>query len=187
MAVSFHLLLQPIKYRTMLNRIIKFILIALLTALVVFEFYQGHIGNGIMYMLLIGIVVLLLFKHEVNLIAFLQIRRNKFDSARKILGWVKKPEQMPKKQQAYYYFLNGLVESQSNAMTKSEKHFKKALNTGLSMNHDIAMANLNLAGIAMAKRRKREALNYIAQAKKHDKAKLLNDQIKMLKGQMGRI
>jgi len=153
----------------------------------VYEFFQVNIGNGIMYLLLGGIIVLLLFKHEINLLAFLQIRRNKFDSARKILAWVKKPEQMPKKQQAYYYFLNGLVESQSNAMTKSEKHFKKALNTGLSMNHDIAMANLNLAGIAMARRRKREALNYMAQAKKYDKAKLLSDQIKMLKGQMGRI
>ncbi len=171
----------------MLNRIIKFLLIALVSAAMVYEFYEVNIGNGIMYLLLDAVVVLLLFKHEVNLLAFLQIRRNKFESAKKILAWVKKPEQMPKKQQAYYYFLNGLVESQSNAMTKSEKHFKKALNTGLNMNHDIAMANLNLAGIAMAKRRKREALNYIAQAKKHDKAKLLNDQIKMLKSQMGRI
>jgi len=171
----------------MLNRIIKFILIAIVSSAMVYEFFQVNIGNGIMYLLLGGIIVLLLFKHEINLLAFLQIRRNKFDSARKILAWVKKPEQMPKKQQAYYYFLNGLVESQSNAMTKSEKHFKKALNTGLSMNHDIAMANLNLAGIAMARRRKREALNYMAQAKKYDKAKLLSDQIKMLKGQMGRI
>jgi hypothetical protein len=171
----------------MLNRIIKFILIAIVSAAMVYEFFQVNIGNGIMYLLLGGIIVLLLFKHEINLLAFLQIRRNKFDSTRKILAWVKKPEQMPKKQQAYYYFLNGLVESQSNAMTKSEKHFKKALNTGLSMNHDIAMANLNLAGIAMARRRKREALNYMAQAKKYDKAKLLSDQIKMLKGQMGRI
>lgn len=153
----------------------------------VYEFFQVNIGNGIMYLLLDGIIVLLLFKHEINLLAFLQIRRSKFDSARKIMTWVKKPEQMPIKQQAYFYFLNGLIESQSNSMTKSEKHFKKALNTGLSMDHDKAMANLNLAGIAMARRRKREAMNYMAQAKKFDKAKLLNDQIKMLKGQMGRI
>ena len=103
----------------MLNRIIKFILIAIVSAAMVYEFFQVNIGNGIMYLLLGGIIVLLLFKHEINLLAFLQIRRNKFDSTRKILAWVKKPEQMPKKQQAYYYFLNGLVESQSNAMTKS--------------------------------------------------------------------
>ncbi len=171
----------------MLNRIIKFVLIAIVSAAMVYEFFQVNIGNGIMYLLLDGIIVLLLFKHEINLLAFLQIRRSKFDSARKIMTWVKKPEQMPIKQQAYFYFLNGLIESQSNSMTKSEKHFKKALNTGLSMDHDKAMANLNLAGIAMARRRKREAMNYMAQAKKFDKAKLLNDQIKMLKGQMGRI
>lgn len=171
----------------MLNKIIKYILIAITAAMMVYEFIQFNIGNGIMYLLITGIIVFLLFKHEVNLLAFLQIRRSKFDSARKILGWVKKPEEMPKQQRAYFYFLNGLVESQSNAMTKSEKHFKKALNTGLNMDHDIAMANLNLAGIAMAKRRKREALNYIAQAKKHDKAKIMSDQIKMLKSQMGRI
>ena len=171
----------------MLNRIIKFVLIAIVSAVMVYEFFQVNIGNGIMYLLLDGIIVLLLFKHEINLLAFLQIRRSKFDSARKIMTWVKKPEQMPIKQQAYFYFLNGLIESQSNSMTKSEKHFKKALNTGLSMDHDKAMANLNLAGIAMARRRKREAMNYMAQAKKFDKAKLLTDQIKMLKGQMGRI
>jgi hypothetical protein len=171
----------------MLNRIIKFVLIAIVSAAMVYEFFQVNIGNGIMYLLLDGIIVLLLFKHEINLLAFLQIRRSKFDSARKIMTWVKKPEQMPIKQQAYFYFLNGLIESQSNSMTKSEKHFKKALNTGLSMDHDKAMANLNLAGIAMARRRKREAMNYMAQAKKFDKAKLLTDQIKILKGQMGRI
>ena len=171
----------------MLNRIIKFVLIAIVSAAMVYEFFEVNIGNGIMYLLLDGIIVLLLFKHEINLLAFLQIRRSKFDSARKIMTWVKKPEQMPIKQQAYFYFLNGLIESQSNSMTKSEKHFKKALNTGLSMDHDKAMANLNLAGIAMARRRKREAMNYMAQAKKFDKAKLLTGQIKMLKGQMGRI
>ena len=171
----------------MLNRIIKFVLIAIVSAAMVYEFFEVNIGNGIIYLLLDGIIVLLLFKHEINLLAFLQIRRSKFDSARKIMTWVKKPEQMPIKQQAYFYFLNGLIESQSNSMTKSEKHFKKALNTGLSMDHDKAMANLNLAGIAMARRRKREAMNYMAQAKKFDKAKLLTDQIKMLKGQMGRI
>lgn len=153
----------------------------------VFEFMDGHIGNGIMLILIIGLVVLLLFKHEINLLAFLQIRRSKFDSAKKILGFVKHPEQMPAKQQAYYYFLNGLVESQGQNIGASEKLFKKALNVGLNMDHDKAMAYLNLAGVAMTRRRKREALTYLSQVKKFDKAKLLNDQVRMLKGQMGKI
>lgn len=171
----------------MVNKIIKIILIALSTVWMVLEFMDGNIGNGIMVVLIIGLLVFLIFKHELNLLAFLQIRRSKFDSARKILGWVKKPEQMPKKQEAYYYFLNGLVESQSQNVAQSEKFFKKALNIGLNMDHDKAMAYLNLAGVAMTRRRKREALTYLSQVKKYDKAKLLADQVKMLKSQMGRI
>lgn len=179
--------LRPLSKKVMINKIIKYVLIALLTTLMVLEFMDVHIGNGIALLLLISLIVLLLFKHEVNLLAFLQIRRSKFDSARKILGFVKKPEQMQKKQEAYYYFLNGLVESQSQNIGASEKFFKKALNTGLNMDHDKAMAYLNLAGVAMTRRRKREALTYLSQVKKFDKAKLLNDQVRMLKGQMGRI
>ena len=70
-------------------------------------------------------------------------------------------------------------------MSGSDKYFRKALKSGLNMGHDIAMANLNLASVAMARRRKREAMNYLTQVKKHDKSKLLNEQVRMLKGQMG--
>ena len=46
---------------------------------------------------------------------------------------------------------------------------------------------LQLAGIALTKRRKREATNLIAEAKKLDKHGMLKDQIQMVKQQMKRI
>jgi len=49
----------------------------------------------------------------------------------------------------------------------------------------VALAKLSLAGIAMGKRNKREATMYLAEAKKADKNKLLADQIKQMKDQMG--
>ena len=55
------------------------------------------------------------------------------------------------------------------------------------MNHDLAMAKLQLAGVAMTKRRKREATNLIAEAKKLDKHGMLKEQIQMLKQQMKKI
>ena len=64
---------------------------------------------------------------------------------------------------------------------------KKALSTGLRMKTDQAMAKLNLAGIAMAKRRKREAQILLTEAKKLDTRKLLDEQIKMLQAQMKRL
>ena len=55
------------------------------------------------------------------------------------------------------------------------------------MDHNIALAKLSLAGIAMAKRNKREAIMYLDEAKKADKNKLLADQIKMMKNQLGQL
>ena len=55
------------------------------------------------------------------------------------------------------------------------------------MDYDVAMAKLSLAGIAMQKRRKREATMLLNEAKKLDKQNMLGDQIKMMKEQMKKI
>ena len=55
------------------------------------------------------------------------------------------------------------------------------------MSYDEAIARLSLAGISMQKRRKREAQEYLAQAKKLDKQNMLKDQIRMMQEQLKRI
>ena len=55
------------------------------------------------------------------------------------------------------------------------------------MDMDLAVAKLNLAGIAMSRRRKMEATALLNEAKKLDKQDMLNDQIKMMKEQMKKI
>ena len=50
-------------------------LTALILALSVWEFYQGHIGNGVMYVLLSGVFIFLYFKNELILLAFLRLRK----------------------------------------------------------------------------------------------------------------
>jgi len=70
---------------------------------------------------------------------------------------------------------------------KSEKYFKKSLQLGMRMSHNVALAKLSLAGISMAKRNKREAQMYLSEASKDDKNKLLTDQIKMMKAQMSQM
>ena len=73
--------------------------------------------------------------------------------------------------------------SQTN-MNAAEKFFKEAVALGLSMDHDLAMAKLNLAGIAFTKRRKQEAQKLLQEAQKLDKRDMLSEQIKMMKQQM---
>ena len=73
--------------------------------------------------------------------------------------------------------------SQTN-MNEAEKYFKAAISFGLNMDHDLAMAKLNLAGIAFTKRRKLEAQKLLQEAQRLDKNGMLTDQIKMMKNQM---
>jgi tetratricopeptide (TPR) repeat protein len=120
------------------------------------------------------------------LLAFLQLRKQNFEGAKKWLDKIKNPEAaLTKKQQGYYNYLHGLMLTQKN-ITQAEKYFKKAIKLGLSMKSDLAMAKLNLAGIAMTKRRKREAQMLLKEAQSLDKHGMLKDQIQMMKQQMRR-
>lgn len=171
----------------MFNKNIKLVLTVLTVAYAVYQFTRSEIMNGIFLLLLAGVFVFLYFKNELILLAFLKLRKQDFPGAMKWLEKIKNPETaLVTKQQGYYNYLHGLMVSQTN-MTKAEKYFKKAISLGLSMDQDLAVAKLNLAGIAMTKRRKREATTLLTEAKKLDKHNMLNDQIKMMKQQMKKI
>jgi tetratricopeptide (TPR) repeat protein len=168
----------------MFNKNIKLAIAALLLATAVWQFTEGNIGNGIFIILLALIIVLLYFKNEYIILAFLKLRKQDFDGAKAWLDKIKNPEgALVRKQQGYYNYLNGLMVSQTN-LSQSEKYFKKAIELGLSMDTDLAMAKLNLAGIALTKNRKMEAEKLLAEAKKLDKHNMLKDQITMMKAQM---
>lgn len=171
----------------MFNKNIKLVIAAALVIFGIYEIVESYIGNGIMFILLAGIFVFLYFKNEIILLSFLRLRKQDFPGAKKWLDRIKNPETaLTQKQQGYYYYLHGLMVSQTN-MTAAEKYFRKAIRLGLSMDQDLAMAKLNLAGIAMTKRRKREAQILLKEAKKLDKHNVLADQIRMMKQQMKKI
>lgn len=170
----------------MYNKIIKLIIAAGIIAFAVYQIIEGYIGNGIMLILLSLIFVFLYFKNEFILLAFLKLRKQDFEGAKSWLNKIKKPESaLVKKQQGYFNYLHGIMVSQSN-MNEAEKYFKKAISLGLSMDNDLAMAKLNLAGIAFSKRRKQEAQKLLSEAQKLDKQGMLAEQIKMMKDNMKR-
>ncbi|NNK87434.1 MAG: DUF2892 domain-containing protein [Flavobacteriaceae bacterium] len=168
----------------MVNKYIKLVAALLLLALAVYQFIEGYIGNGIMYIFIALIFVFLYFRNEFILLAFLRLRKQDFAGAGKWLDRIKFPNSaLTTKQLGYYNYLRGLLVSQTN-MNEAEKYFKNAVKLGLSMDHDMAMVKLNLAGIAFSKRRKQEAQKLLAEAKKLDKRGLLTEQINMMKQQM---
>ena len=171
----------------MFHKNIKLIIAGLLIALGIYQIVDRSVGNGIFLILFSSIFILLYFKNEMILLAFLKLRKQDMDGAKKWLDKISNPETaLIRKQQGYYNYLNGIMISQTN-LTQAEKFFKKAIELGLSMDQDLALAKLQLAGIAMSKRRKIEATNLLNEAKKLDKHGMLKDQIKMLKDQLKKI
>ncbi|MBM1107599.1 DUF2892 domain-containing protein [Aurantibacter crassamenti] len=171
----------------MFNKNIKLVIAALIIAYAVYQFIEGGIGNGIALILLAGIFIFLYFRNEIILLSFLRMRKQDLAGTEKWLTKIKNPEAaLITKQQGYYNYLHGIIYSQKN-LTTAEKYFRKALKLGLTMDYDIAMAKLSLAGIAMQKRRKREATTLLQEAKKLDKNNMLTEQIKMMQQQMKKI
>ena len=171
----------------MFNKIFKLILSIGVFGFSIQQFMVDNIGNGIALIFLSLTFLLLYFKNEILIIAFLRMRKQDFEGTEKWLMKIKNPESaLIKKQVGYYNYLFGIVYSQRN-LTTAEKYFKKAISYGLNMNQDLAMAKLSLAGILMQKRRKREATMFLNEAKKLDSHGMLNQQIKLMQTQMKRI
>ena len=171
----------------MFNKIFKLIFSIGVSGFSIQQFMVDNIGNGIALIFLSLTFLLLYFKNEILIMAFLRMRKQDFEGTEKWLMKIKNPESaLIKKQVGYYNYLYGIVYSQTN-LTTAEKYFKKAISYGLNMNQDLAMAKLSLAGILMQKRRKREATMLLNEAKKLDSHGLLNQQIKLMQTQMKRI
>ena len=171
----------------MIRRYLRLALAAAILAFATYQFIDGSWGNGIFLTLMAGFPVLLHFRNERILMALWYLRSQNFTKANSQLDALKHPDQtLIKGQLAYYFFLRGLMLSQTN-LAQAESFMRKALNTGLRMKSDQALAKMQLAGMAMSRRRKQEAQALLTEAKKLDEKGMLSEQLKMLKEQLKRI
>jgi len=170
-----------------MSNIVRLIIACLVLGAAVALCAFGFWGWGILVLFLGGIVLLSYFFNENMIIAQWFLRKEKSEKAEEWLLKINDYEkQLNRNQHGYYNLLIGLIESRKTPL-KSEKYFKKALSLGMKMSHNVALAKLSLAEIAMAKLNKREAQMYLQEDAKDDKNKLLTDQIKMMKGQMAQM
>ncbi|MGQ1910051.1 tetratricopeptide repeat protein [Marinifilum sp. RC60d5] len=171
----------------MMNKYVRLLIAGILLPVSIVLFVKGLVSVGVVLVLISLLFVLLHFKNEKNLLAFYFVRKNKFEKAGKVLNRVKNPERMIKSQEAYFYYLSGLMESQQHNNSKAEKLFKKALKTGLRTDTDQAVSKLNLSGIYLSQRNKKLSKYYLQEAKKQDKRKMLTAQVREIENMMKRV
>lgn len=107
------------------------------------------------------------------------MRQQKLDVAKKWLSRVN-PDHLWKSQKGYYHFMVGSTEIQTRSLAQSEKSFRQALSFGLRMDHDKAAVYLNLAVIMANKRKKREAVTFLNEAKRFDTKGYMKNEIKQV-------
>lgn len=170
----------------MVRKYLRLIIASVLFLGSIFLFIKGFIFLGILAVLFSAIVAFSHFRNENIVIAFYYLRKNNMQAAGNALSRIKHPELLVKSQEAYFYYLTGMIEGQRN-ISKAEKSLKKALSIGLRMTTDQAVAKLNLAGIYLAQRNKKLAMHYLQDAKKLDKHKMLTSQIREIENMMKRV
>ncbi len=164
------------------TRIIKGLVALAALAYTVQLFATGHWGSGI-GMIFVSALAVLAFMRSIRMIfVFFNLQQQKLDKAKKWIARIN-PNHLWKRQQAYYYFLKGSTQMETN-LNDAEKDLKKALSIGLRKDHDKAAVKLNLAAIAGAKRRTKEAQALLLEAKRLDKKGMLKNDIKMIEKAM---
>lgn len=167
-----------------MNKYIKLVIAAILIGFGIYLITDREIGWGIVVILLAAIPILLFLRNEYILLAFWHLRKQDMVKASTWLSKITNPEgQLIRKQMGYFNYLKGVTIAEDN-INESEKYMKSALDYGLSFKHDRAMANLSLAGAAMAKGRKKEAETYLKEAKQLDDKGMFTDHIKTMQGQI---
>lgn len=170
-----------------MNKYFKWIIAAIIIALGVFLIINENYFWGITLIVLSAIPIFLFFRNEYIWLAFWQLRKQNLEGAQKWLSKITNINtQLVRKQFGYFHYLQGLTLGNNN-VNLSEQLMRKALDYGLTFDHDRAMATLNLAAASMARGKKQEAERLLNEAKKLDKQNMLAEHIKMMKEQMKKI
>lgn len=175
-------------YNIIINKYIKlcFAILIFMISIILF-FYLKSIKISLLLLLISTILFLFFFKNEFLIMSFLTFRQGNLKKTKQWLSYIKKPQiQLTKKQQAYYFFLKGLINANYN-IRKSEIYLRTALNLGLKYSYNRAIAKLNLATILASTGKKKEAEQILIDVKKLDKAGLMNEQIKFVKTKLKKI
>jgi tetratricopeptide (TPR) repeat protein len=121
---------------------------------------QGATGLGVSAILLV-----LQVRFGTVQQAMKQLNKGDFNKAAKLLGQIKKPNQLSKLARAYYFFCNGYIHMSRNQFELAKAAFQAALETGLKLETDQAIAQISLANIFAMEGKKAKAKEHLKIAK----------------------
>ena len=96
----------------MFPKIIKLILSLISLGYAIYQFTDNYIGNGVLFVILSGMFILVYFKNEIIFLSFLRLRKQDFVGTEKWLNRIPNIEKnLVRKQQGYYNYLMVIIQS----------------------------------------------------------------------------
>lgn len=94
-----------------------------------------------------------------------QLEKGDYQTAKIILGQVKRPDWLLKRPRGYYYFGWGIINMREEDYAEAEANFKESLNIGLRTTSEAALVNMNLAHINYKSQNYEACKTYLQAAK----------------------
>ncbi|RQO31441.1 hypothetical protein DBR32_05625 [Taibaiella sp. KBW10] len=94
-----------------------------------------------------------------------KLRRNQLEEAETIINLNTKPERLMKNRRAYFYYIKAYLAREKDDFSTAKNLFELALDEGLRVEQDKAIALLSLADIAVIKGEKEVARSYLQRMK----------------------
>lgn len=168
-------------YKILTNKYNKLFLSFGIFIYTIYNIYYYNIYINILLILLSIIILFLFFKNEFLILTFFHFRKSNIKYMQYYLSYIIYPDlQLIKNQIGYFYFLKGLTIINYDINT-AERYLRLSLKKGLNFRYNCAIAKLNLATILASKGKKEEAEFLLLEVKKLDKAKIMEEQIKIIK------
>lgn len=98
-------------------------------------------------------------------LALNRMRRGKLEEAGDIIAMTKNPKRLIKSRRAYYYYIQAYLAREKDDFSSAKNLFNLALDEGLSVEHDKAVALLALADIEVINGNREQARSYLQRMK----------------------
>lgn len=131
-----------------------------------------------------GILVLMHFRLGPVMMALRYLYRGNIAKTKFYLKKVKDPDKLPASHRGYYHFCKGYLTMQQNRRDEAKAHFEKALDGGLRLGNDKAVAHVSLAQLYGQDRNRKEAKRHLEKAETFKYNKAVAQAIEQVKKQL---
>ena len=164
----------------MFSPTVRLILVIICLALAANFYFKEEYTYMVMMLVPAVLFIYGYFKYGTVYAATMELKKQNFAKAEKLINKVKYPERLGRSHKAYYHFSRGIIASEKEEWGKSISEFIMALDLGLRTQNDTAVVLLNLAHAEIERKNFTEAKHYLDRLKQINQSPMIKEEAESL-------